>query len=118
MRPGISCWASSISVRPKPARPRSATLKSGVVCVAVNARPHRSWSDSCTLPVRPWRAGSVSGGCGRLGPGVRGVPLDVDVGLDVDHPGGRLRRTDGALGTVDGPGDVRGCDALRYADLH
>src|SRR3954470_7554389 len=35
MSPGISCWASSISLRPYSARERSATLKSWVVAVVV-----------------------------------------------------------------------------------
>src|SRR3954447_1022898 len=35
IRPGISCWASSISLRPYSARDRSATLKSLPVAVVV-----------------------------------------------------------------------------------
>ena len=35
IRPGISCWASSISLRPYSARERSATLKSVPVAVVV-----------------------------------------------------------------------------------
>src|SRR3954467_5624723 len=48
MRPGISCSASSISLRPYSARERSATLKSAAVAVVVVKLP-------------PWGLGCLSG---------------------------------------------------------
>src|SRR3954470_13979962 len=57
MSPGISCWASSISLRPNSASERSATLKSWVVVVAVGV--------VTLVGLREW--GSVRVGSSALG---------------------------------------------------
>src|SRR5436305_9917051 len=51
IRPGISCSARVISLRPKPARERSATLKSAAVLVVVVIVLSLSWS-AATLAER------------------------------------------------------------------
>src|SRR5690349_14422695 len=71
IRPGISCSASWISLRPKAARLRSATLKSAPVgmVVVVIAAPGESGKRAC-------RAGSCGDGGGRgaqAGGGAQGV---------------------------------------------
>src|SRR3954463_16595936 len=63
MRPGISCWASSISLRPYSARERSATLKSVLAAVVVVICP----------PLR----GSVRFSSGGVGQGQRALFLPL-----------------------------------------
>src|SRR4029450_11862564 len=94
IRPGISCSASSISLRPNSARDRSATLKSGLssgevmLATLVAGRDHQS----------------VGGNA-------------PDVGLEVDDPSGGLDGTDGGLGRIDGPGDLGGRGRAGHGDL-
>ena len=65
MRPGISCSASSISLRPNSARDRSATLKSGRRCSLVMVAPSL-WPATTGKPEfgrpRPRRSGPIGSG--------------------------------------------------------
>src|SRR6185437_772886 len=136
MRPGISCSASWISLRPKAARPRSATLMSAPVgmVVVVIAAPGGSGKWAC-------RAGSRRDGRGgrgaQAGGGAQGVgavcALPGEIGVvtaEVAVRGGLLvdRAVQGELlaeraGTQvevlgDELGDAAAADPLRAERLH
>src|SRR4051794_35713129 len=117
IRPGISFSARVISVRPKSARLRSATLKSMCGDVSVRVGGGQPSQRTCAPQVRRKRRGSVPDGCRGLRPGVGPVTFDVDVGLDVDHLRRRLRLPHRPFRGVDAPGDGRGVGLARDADL-
>src|SRR5680860_1534451 len=115
IRPGISCSANPISVRPKSANDTSATLKSmNILKLGVNVSRVPAGLLCLGYPGTSGTRGPRS----VTRPGVGEVAGAIDVRLDVDHLGDRLRLADRSLGRVNHVGHLPGCGFPGDARLH